>query len=53
MCEAAVDEKLIALSDDTAGYLVRLAIRIGTVFLIGPERSFAIQANQQDPLFAR
>jgi uncharacterized membrane protein (DUF4010 family) len=47
-----MDEQLITLSDDTAGYLIRLAISIGIGFLLGLERSFANQAKQQDEEFA-
>lgn len=48
-----MDDKLISLSDDTAGYLIRLAITVGIGFLIGLERTFSnLGQKQPDEAFA-
>ena len=47
-----MDEQLVSLSDDTAGYLIRLAISIGIGFLIGLERSFSHKSKREEVEFA-
>ena len=47
-----MDEQLTQLSDETSTYLVRLAISIGIGFLIGLERTFSKQQNNEEEEFA-
>jgi uncharacterized membrane protein (DUF4010 family) len=47
-----MDEQLTNISDDTAGYLIRLTISIGISFLIGLERSFSNQEKKEEEQFA-
>ncbi|MBB1283351.1 MgtC/SapB family protein [Flavisolibacter sp. BT320] len=47
-----MDEQLTQLSNETATYLVRLAISIGIGFLIGMERTFTKLQNKEEEEFA-